>query len=103
MKPINFISGVLTGLAVGHLAYHYILEPRQQAHPDEVLQQLKSQFKNTYDIKNSWISYETQSYKHLGLTYDVLRGGFSNSNFTKRYEFIADSKSGLLMDLFPVA
>ncbi|CAO1611115.1 hypothetical protein [Brochothrix thermosphacta] len=102
MKQNNFIPGVITGLVLGHLAYHYVIEPRKRIDPELVLNSLKAQLKNTHPIKNSWISYTPENFKHHDVITEVYRGGLADDLFTDRYEFVAESKSGTLIDLYKV-
>lgn len=95
----SFVLGLSVGLVSGFVAKE-LLETNTNVSPEKALSNAKSLFKQSGPISGSWIHMKPESYEKQGLTYDVYRGGISRTvgHEIVQYEFIADAKTGAIID-----
>ncbi|RTR29557.1 hypothetical protein EKG37_14780 [Robertmurraya yapensis] len=95
----SFFLGLSVGLVSGFVAKE-LLDTNSNVSPEKALANAKSLFKQSGPISGSWIHMKTESYEKQGLTYDVYRGGISRTvgHEISQYEFIADAKTGAIID-----
>lgn len=92
-------TGVAAGLLVSTTASH-----NSVVSPEKALSIAKSAFKKHGPIQGSWIQMKKQPYKREFLEYEVYIGGISRTvdNRLEQYEFIVDSKTGAILDAYPL-
>lgn len=95
----RFIAGLGIGLAAG-----YLLGPSIRngtISPERALKEIKKTVSQTYAISGSWIHMIPETVELNQITFSVYRGGISTTNEagTTQYEFLADTKTGALLDL----
>ena len=97
----TFLIGVSTGAAVG-IALRECIAKKQTVSAETALANAKKAFKKHGPIQGSWIQMEKQPYKKSFLDYEVYIGGISRleDHETVQYEFIADSKTGTILDAY---
>ncbi|WP_445489402.1 PepSY domain-containing protein [Niallia sp. 03133] len=100
----SFLAGVVIGAATAYMtteaaAKNHILSS------DHVLNIVKKQFKSQGPITGSWIHMQKEKYELENTTYNVYKGGItSHKNQAKEIiEFIADSKTGRILDYYPIS
>lgn len=104
MKLRDFLVGVATGLAAAVL----IKEASNRVSPyvpaNNVLNNIKEQFKKRASIDGSWIYMKTEDFNNGITTIPVYRGGISTkeNGEVKSYEFAADAKTGVIVELTEV-
>jgi predicted small secreted protein len=95
----RFIAGLGIGLAAG-----YLLSPTLRSDkisPEKALKEIKKTVSRTYAISGSWIHMIPETVELNQISYNVYRGGLSTTNEegTTQFEFLADTKTGALLDL----
>ncbi|WP_227936554.1 PepSY domain-containing protein [Alkalihalobacillus deserti] len=95
----RFVAGLGLGLAAG-----YFLSPSLKSgkiSPEKALKEIKKTVSRTYAISGSWIHMIPETVELNQISYSVYRGGISTTNEvgTTQYEFLADTKTGALLDL----
>nr|WP_295970979.1 PepSY domain-containing protein [uncultured Bacillus sp.] len=97
----TFFIGAGTGLAVG-FAIRELITKKQTVSAEKALANAKAAFKKHGPIQGSWIQMEKQPYTKSLLEYEVYIGGISRKedDQTVQYEFIADSKTGAVLDAY---
>ncbi|MEH7124132.1 PepSY domain-containing protein [Bacillus sp. JJ1532] len=100
----SFLLGVGVGLAGGYAARELLVQ-KTAVSPERALSNAKNAFKNEGPISGSWIHMQTEPYQKDQLKYDVYRGGISRytGEETEQYEFIADAKTGTILDAYRLA
>jgi|SRR5579875_278396 len=91
---ISAAAGALGGYAVCEM-----INRATKVSPNEILEQVKKQFKQVGPINGSWIYTEPESFEKDHISYQVYKGGISrNHNGEKeQYEFIADASTGTIL------
>lgn len=89
---VGFISGFLT---------KEILDAKTVVSPEKALANAKDLFKQDGPISGSWIHMKTEPYEKQNLTYTVYKGGISRAinDEMVQFEFIADAKTGVVIDV----
>jgi predicted small secreted protein len=97
----TFLVGIGTGVAAG-IALRECMAKKQTVSAETALANAKAAFKKHGPIQGSWIQMEKQPYTKSLLEYEVYIGGISRleNNETVQYEFIADSKTGVILDAY---
>nr|WP_106780480.1 hypothetical protein [Lysinibacillus timonensis] len=101
MKLRDFLLGVATGLAAAYI----IKETAERVSPfvpaNQVLNNVKAEFKKEAPIDGSWIYMKTEDFHNGVTTIPVYKGGISRviNGEMESYEFAADARSGLIVDL----
>ncbi|MGD7044283.1 hypothetical protein [Jeotgalibacillus proteolyticus] len=98
---------VTIGAAVGLAAGYAISQGTSKAvsvPADKVLQDVKNQFKKRGSIDGSWIQMKPEEHEILAIKNQVYRGGISRhqGNELEQFEFIADAKTGTVMDVYKI-
>ncbi len=95
----RFSIGIGVGVLIGVLASKAC--QTTELKPEQVLKKVKAVVKQEYIINGSWIHMQSETVEHLGLTYQVYRGGLTSSTVDGpvQYEFVADVESGVLLKL----
>ncbi|MBM7653208.1 hypothetical protein [Neobacillus cucumis] len=98
----SFFLGAAVGMASGYLTKE-ILSQNTKVTPEKVLGLVKKQFRQHGPISGSWIHMTAEPYVKNHLTYDVYKGGISRNNqgINQQFEFIADAKTGTLIEVNP--
>jgi predicted small secreted protein len=99
MRWNSFLLGVLVGAVSGYAANKYISEEKLMS-AEKVLENAKKRFKEQGPISGSWIQMKAESYDKHNLIYQVYRGGISRGR--DQMEFIADAKTGTLLDVYSI-
>ncbi|WP_062354899.1 PepSY domain-containing protein [Bacillus kwashiorkori] len=99
----GIIIGTVCGLAIGWASK--TLVEKKNFSSEEVLHKVKKELVNsgkTRKIIGSWIVCTPEKFVKDMLTYKVFRGGVTmlTDNEQTTYEFIADAKTGTILDLF---
>ena len=94
-----FLVGVTTGLASAYIVKE-VTSRKQTVSPEDVLEQVKTAFKQEGPITGSWINMNTETYSQSPIQYDVYKGGISRliNGTTELYEFIADASTGTIIE-----
>lgn len=101
MKLRDFLIGVATGLAAAII----IKETSERISPfvpaNQVLENVKAEFKKISPIDGSWIYMKTEDYNNGIMTIPVYRGGISRvvNDELETFEFSADARSGAIVEL----
>ncbi|MFC7686778.1 hypothetical protein [Ureibacillus sp. GCM10028918] len=101
MKLRDFLIGVATGLAAAII----IKETSERISPfvpaNQVLDNVKDEFKKISPIDGSWIYMKTEDFNNGVMTIPVYRGGITrmNDGQMETFEFAADARSGVVVDL----
>ncbi|MFD0827246.1 PepSY domain-containing protein [Neobacillus sp. M.A.Huq-85] len=96
----SFILGAAAG-AISSLAIREIISKNSTVSPERVLENVKKQFKQNGAINGSWIHMEPVPYEKQQIHYQVYKGGISKNNegTAEQYEFVADAKTGTVIDV----
>ncbi|MBY0124142.1 PepSY domain-containing protein [Bacillus sp. S/N-304-OC-R1] len=100
----SFLLGVGVGIAGGYAARELIAH-KVTVSPEKALANAKEAFKKEGPISGSWIQMQTEAFQKNQLTYNVYRGGISRftGEDTEQYEFIADAKTGAILEAYQLA
>ncbi|MBD8027085.1 hypothetical protein H9636_10515 [Ureibacillus sp. Re31] len=104
MKLRDFLIGVATGLAASII----IKETSERISPfvpaNQVLDNIKAEFKKESPIDGSWIYMKTDDYHNGIMTIPVYRGGITRvtNGEMETFEFAADARSGVVVELLKV-
>ncbi|MEK4230376.1 hypothetical protein [Solibacillus sp. FSL H8-0538] len=104
MKLKDFMLGVVTGLAAAVV----IKEVSERVSPylsaNDVLNNIKAEFKKQSPIDGSWIYMKTENFKNGFMEVPVYRGGISrmSDGEMETFEFAADARSGSVLELVKV-
>ncbi len=96
----SFLLGAAVGFTAA-IATKELLDPLGKPSPEKVLGDVKEYVKKNGKISGSWIMMKPEVYEKNELTYEVYRGGVTRNLDGKReqFEFVADSKTGALLEL----
>ncbi|PLR80160.1 hypothetical protein CVD25_07220 [Bacillus canaveralius] len=99
----SFFLGVGVGIVTGFAAKELLAE-NSCVSSEKVLAHVKSEFKKEAPISGSWIHMKTEPYEKNQLHYNVYRGGISRTvnEEAEQYEFVADAKTGTILDIYPI-
>lgn len=101
MNLRDFMLGVTTGLAAAVL----IKEASERIQPyvsaNQVLNNIKEEFRKESPIDGSWIYMKPEDFNNGITTIPVYKGGISRivDGETENFEFSADARSGVIVDL----
>lgn len=104
VKLKDFMLGVVTGLAAAVV----IKEVSERVSPylsaDEVLNNIKTEFKKQSPIDGSWVYMKTDTFNNGFTEVPVYRGGISRikEGEMETFEFAADARSGSVVELVQV-
>ncbi|KIL43895.1 PepSY domain-containing protein [Jeotgalibacillus soli] len=93
--------GAAIGLAAG-IAISQSTTRAVSVSADKVLKDVKNAFKQHGAIDGSWIQMKPEEYEIHAVKNQVYRGGISRhkGNELEQFEFIADAKTGTVMDVY---
>ncbi|MDQ0272223.1 PepSY domain-containing protein [Cytobacillus purgationiresistens] len=99
----SFVLGIGLGLAGGYITRE-LLSEKIEVSPEKALHNAKAAFKEVGSISGSWIHMKKEPYEKGQLHYEVYKGGISRhtGEEVKQYEFIADAKTGVILDAYPL-
>jgi predicted small secreted protein len=100
----TFILGAAFGAVSGYATNKYI-NAQSLVSAEKVLDHAKKLFKQHGSISGSWIHMKAEDYAKNNLTYQVYKGGISrksDSGEREQFEFIADAKTGTLLDIYSI-
>ena len=101
MKLRDFAIGVVAGLAAAVI----IREISDRALPyksaDEILAELKQQFKKDGHIEGSWIYMKPEYFQNGYTSIPAYRGGITQiiDGESKNFEFVVDAHQGILLEV----
>ena len=101
MKLRDFAIGVVAGLAAAVI----IREISDRALPyksaDEILAELKQQFKKDGHIEGSWIFMKPEYFQNGYTSIPAYRGGITQiiDGESKNFEFVVDAHQGILLEV----
>ena len=101
MKLRDFAIGVVAGLAAAVI----IKEISDRAVPyksaDEILAELKQQFKKDGHIEGSWIYMKPEYFQNGYTSIPAYRGGITQiiDGESKNFEFVVDAGQGILLEV----
>ena len=101
MKLRDFMLGVVTGLAAAVIIKEVTEKVSPYKSANEILENIKSDFKKDSPIDGSWIYMKTENFSNGFTEVPVYRGGISRlkNGEMETYEFAADARTGALVDL----
>ncbi|NRG44909.1 PepSY domain-containing protein [Bacillus sp. CRN 9] len=99
----SFAIGIGVGLVGGYLTRE-LLSEKIEVTPEKALQNAKEAFKEAGSISGSWIHMKKEPFEKGQLHYEVYKGGISRhtGESLMQYEFIADAKTGVILDAYPL-
>ncbi|SEM39240.1 Predicted small secreted protein [Mesobacillus persicus] len=94
-----FFLGVGTGIASA-LIVKETATRRGTVSPEEVLDQVKAAFKKEGPISGSWINMTAEPFLRSPIEHQVYKGGITRNldGRAELYEFIADAKTGTIIE-----
>lgn len=103
-EEILVIGGLIAftaGLATGWFA-NRLMTANQTVHADDILNRVKERFLEEGPIEGSWIELTKTPVKKAALETQVYYGGISRYEAEEliQYEFMADAKSGVVLDIY---
>lgn len=100
LKKRSFLIGTIFGLMIGFFVKVF-LDNNKNLAPEVVLERVKDAFQRKGPVSGSWIYIEPSEFEKNGLIYDTYRGGITRTidDEQKQYEFLADVKSGVIIDV----
>ncbi len=101
MKLRDFMLGVVTGLAAAVIIKEVTEKVSPYKSANEILENIKSDFKKDSPIDGSWIYMKTENFSNGFTEVPVYRGGISRlkNGEIETYEFAADARTGAVVDL----
>ena len=101
MKLRDFMLGVVTGLAAAVIIKEVTEKVSPYKSANEILENIKSDFKKDSPIDGSWIYMKTENFSNGFTEVPVYRGGISRlkNGEMETYEFAADARTGAVVDL----
>lgn len=104
MRWKSFLLGVAVGAFSSYATNKYITS-QSFLSAEKVLENAKKHFKESGPISGSWIHMKLEPFQKNQLTYQVYKGGISRNSSNgkpEQFEFIADGKTGTLLDIYPI-
>ncbi|KHD85930.1 PepSY domain-containing protein [Heyndrickxia ginsengihumi] len=99
----TFVAGVAVGAIGGHFVSQAI-KKNQTISAETVLANVKKAFKANGTVDGSWIQTTVDNYEKHPIKTEIYRGGisFNENGERNQYEFIADAKTGSIIDVYPI-
>jgi predicted small secreted protein len=103
MRWKTFFLGVAVGAISGYATNKY-MSTQSYISAEKVLENAKRRFKEQGPITGSWIHMKVEPFDKNNLNYQVYKGGISRNsdNGREQIEFIADAKTGTLLEVYPI-
>ncbi|UII55236.1 PepSY domain-containing protein [Cytobacillus spongiae] len=100
-------KSLMVGIGIGFVSGYATKELLQQntnISPEKALATAKASFKKLGPISGSWIHMKTEAYEVNQIQHQVYKGGISRTfdDITEQYEFIADARTGTIIDAYPI-
>jgi predicted small secreted protein len=105
MRWKSFLFGIALGAVSGYATNRY-LTSQSFISAEKVLDYAKKRFKEQGPISGSWIHMKVEPFQKNNLTYQIYKGGVSRTlvdGSNEQYEFIADAKTGTLLDIYSIS
>ncbi|MFC4355876.1 PepSY domain-containing protein [Chryseomicrobium palamuruense] len=105
MKIRDYMMGLGTGVVIGVVAAQAASKYIPSVTADQVLEQVKAEFKKEGPIDGSWVYMKTEPF-HVGvIETEVFKGGISRmkNGVTENFEFSADAKTGTILEIKQLA
>ena len=101
MNLKDFTIGLVTGVAAAVIVKEMSNRVAPYANPDQILTNIKDEFKKQAPIDGSWIYMKTENFSNGFTETPVYRGGISRTmnGELENYEFAADARSGAIVDI----
>lgn len=101
MNLKDFTIGLVTGVAATVIVKEMSNRVAPYANPDQILTNIKGEFKKQAPIDGSWIYMKTENFSNGFTEIPVYRGGISRTmnGELENYEFAADARSGAIVDI----
>ncbi|MCH7322446.1 hypothetical protein LZ480_11135 [Solibacillus sp. MA9] len=101
MKVKDFALGVVTGVAAAVIVKEMSNRVVPYANPDNILENIKSEFKKQTPIDGSWIYMKTENYSNGFTEIPVFKGGITRTveGEVENFEFAADARSGAIVNI----
>ena len=101
MKLRDFAIGVVAGLAAAVIIREIIDRALPYKSADEILAELKQQFKKDGHIEGSWIFMKPEYFQNGYTSIPAYRGGITQiiDGESKNFEFIVDAHQGILLEV----
>lgn len=100
----SFIGSIAVGsvVATATVTALYWHHRNRILKPNRTLEKIKKEFSKTYSVTGSWIEMKPTLYKESENVQTVYYGGLSllEENKHVQYEFIANAKSGAVVDWY---
>ncbi|MGP7818408.1 PepSY domain-containing protein [Niallia sp. 01092] len=99
----SFLAGIGVGITTAYIATEVVAKNNSLS-SDDVLNMVKKQWKEQAPITGSWINMQKELYEQANASYYVYKGGITTKkqNGVEQIEFIADSKTGRILDYHPI-
>ena len=101
MKLRDFALGVVTGLAAAIIMKEISERVDPYLSANEVLTNIKEEFKKESPIDGSWIFMKTENFYNGFTQAPVYRGGISRvvNGEMETFEFAADARTGVVLEM----
>lgn len=101
MNVKDFALGVVTGVAAAIIVKEMGNRVSPYANPNNILTNIKDEFKRKAPIDGSWIYMKTENFSNGFTETPVYRGGISRimDGELENFEFAADARSGAIVEL----
>lgn len=105
IKKLGVALGL--GMAVGTVVGAMLTKKSQElfnVRAPKVLNEVKERFDNTQEIEGSWIETKKEIINRHGMDQAIYKGGITckDGDSFKQFEFIADAKTGAVIDIYPL-
>nr|WP_204556652.1 hypothetical protein [Bacillus ectoiniformans] len=99
----TFLLGAAAG-AAGALAVNEGLSKTTYVSAEKALKSVKDAFKKEGTIDGSWIQMRPEKLQKTGMEKMIYKGGITRttSEGSEQFEFIADSQTGTIMDVYKI-
>lgn len=97
----DFALGVVTGIAAAIVVKEMSDRVSPYASPNDILDNIKNEFKKQAPIDGSWIFMKTEQFNNGFMETPAYRGGITRTlnGEVESYEFVADARSGSILDI----
>jgi predicted small secreted protein len=98
-----FFLGVSAGVAGSYIVKE-ATSRKGTVSPEDILNQVKEAFKKDGPISGSWINMTAEPFLRSPIQHQVYKGGITRTidGHSELFEFIADAKTGTILETNPV-